>query len=248
MSQPPPRSLSESANAQEELDQAPEANLDDTFGRLACPFLQRFPDEQMPKTCSNGSRDIRHVKEHLKKHHKCGCSRSGRAAACRNRLHIATDQLNIIYKGRRRPGETSGNQWVRIFEQLFPYAAPIPAAYLMPTTEHLVAVARTPPPGFSEFFAEKLSGLLVADSSGGNAALFFRQFQVFLDAVKSWGSNPGPPLLRAPQTAGHDIVGASVAGTQQPVAQITGEELESELEISIEPHEKVSEWIESSKW
>jgi len=99
----------------------------------------------------------------------------------------------VANNGRRAKDESPCEQWVRLFQELFP-GRDVPAPHI-PTVQHLEAISRDPPPGF----VEELEIVLVRaepgdagiDGSGSRARPFLRQFPHFVELVSTWGTRRG---------------------------------------------------------
>ncbi|KAK0641664.1 hypothetical protein B0T16DRAFT_393912 [Cercophora newfieldiana] len=186
----------DSSDAKQGVDAASKATAASEIGRLACPFFRAFPPtDRVPsisKTCLNGFA-MRHLKQHLKNHHKCNIhveDDSASACGCGSQLHLTPEQLEIVEKpDRRRKDESPCQQWVRFFEDLFPGREVPPP--MLPTTEHLKAVARDPPLGLIEELDTRFRGIEPGDAgkygARSRAEVFLRQFEVYVDVVSAWG-------------------------------------------------------------
>ncbi|KAH7131112.1 hypothetical protein EDB81DRAFT_888405 [Dactylonectria macrodidyma] len=181
----------ETSNEALKVKSMPQGDRQDAAGTcggppLLCPIHSAYPNLHTgTKTCDNNCKDIRRVKDHLKKRHRCDCP--GRPANCQNLLHVGPTKLKELSTIRRLPGETPGEQWARIYKIICPGQKEILAPYV-PSASDLKAIARAPPPGFVKKLAKSLQDAKHGDIDGIH--LLLAQVPLFIDLVCQGGAYP----------------------------------------------------------
>ncbi|KAK4454269.1 hypothetical protein QBC34DRAFT_375442 [Podospora aff. communis PSN243] len=196
------------------------------FGKLACPFLEEFQLAEH-KTCGNGSKDVKHLKEHLKKHHDCtgkNCS-----TPCEERLHMTPEQLDEVVRHTHLQGESIREQWLRLYRAIFPGTEGTPAP-CTPTIQQVVWLCQ---PGdhlavFLEQFSRACGNKQQAEQFLKNLPSFvtlLRHAGVFSDGCNREGGEHVPEFETHDEGLHDDRVGSLEA------VESDGDEVFDELDV-----------------